>query len=137
MGGTAVKAALIIIGLFTIGRYLIGLLLWEAGSETLKQSPSPDGATTAYLLRFNPGAMSSFIYAVRLSPSGTGPEEGRTIIRGARLKGLDFRWTGVRSLKVRVPCGDYSDATNFFGDGGRDLWISVEFDFEVCPETKL
>ncbi|SMF69488.1 hypothetical protein [Allosphingosinicella indica] len=133
IAGTAIKAALFLVGLFTVAQYaLFWLIGVSASTGVLKRLPSPDGALTAYLLQKNPGAMSSYVYVVVLTPAGQGHGDGRTLISGARLEGLDFRWTDARSLAVKVPCGLYSDATNFFGDGSRDLWVKVEFDVPKC-----
>ncbi|HEY0116553.1 MAG TPA: hypothetical protein VGB54_12620 [Allosphingosinicella sp.] len=124
------KAVLLILGALWALRWLVGTLIWPTVSDILKEAPSPDGKAHAYLVRTNFGAGSSFQYSVRLSPSGVGPREARVLVRGASMEGLDFAWTSPRDLRVRVPCGNYSDMTNFLGDASTDLWIKVSFDFE-------
>ncbi len=98
-------------------------------TDVLTTLPAPDGGVVAATVVAAHGPMAGVVYAVTLSPPGTDPRAGTVVLAESEDdRPIGLHWDDARTLRVRLPCGTWSDLTNAYQSPDRGTIITIRHD---------
>lgn len=97
-------------------------------TDVVEIKPSPDHALIAVLVWSEHGPGQPHLSAVVLAAKGADPLDGDAVVIASEdYRPLDFRWTGVSALEVRLPCGAWSSLANHWRVRESKRVVTVDF----------
>ena len=107
----------------------------EEFTDLMSSKTSPDGRLIAAYVVDNPGLGAGTNLAITVGPAKSDPLKARSVLTwGEDGRPPGFDWLQDGSLLIRLPCGMWGDASNFYQEPGTDKVTTIKFRAPAaCP----